>query len=213
MNRKAVAAKFQDDVYDISVTGRHVLVTDAMKDYAIEKILKIDRFNKRVIDVNVVMDIQKLDHRVDITMKVDHIFIKSSASSDNMYASMDKAVDRLKAQLRKYKKRINEHQMKGGAVVDMNVKILGQTLLDDQLNEVNEEIESETGVRLIDEFRPHKIINHETRPLKTLNHDEAIMKMELSGDNFMVFRCEEDQKLKVIYRRTDGNFGVIEPEK
>ena len=77
------------------MTGRHVLVTDAMKDYAVDKIVKIDRFNARIIDVTVVMDIQKLEHRVDITMKVDHIFIKASASSDNMYASIDKAVDRL----------------------------------------------------------------------------------------------------------------------
>lgn len=207
MTRKAVAAKFQDDVYDISVTGRHVLVTEPMKDYAIEKILKIDRFNNRIIDVNVVMDIQKLDHRVDITLKVDQTFIKSSASSDNMYASIDKAVDRLEAQLRRYKGRLHEHQMKGLPVIDMNVNVL------EQLNEVNDEIESESGVRLIDEYRPHKIISRETRPLKTLNNDEAIMKMELSGDFFMIFRGEDDHKLKVIYRRNDGNFGIIEPEK
>jgi putative sigma-54 modulation protein len=212
MNRKALAAKFQDDVYDITVTGRHVLVTDAMKDYAIDKIVKIDRFNARIIDVNIVMDIQKLDHRVDITLKVDHVFIKASATSENMYASIDKAVDKIETQVRRYKDRINEHQKKGGAVIDMNVNIL-ETPTNAVLKELNDDIESESSVRLIDGYRPHKILSRETRPLKTLNGHEAVMKMELSGDFFMIFRGEEDQKLKVIYRRNDGNFGIIEPEK
>ncbi|MBA2728403.1 MAG: ribosome-associated translation inhibitor RaiA [Parachlamydiaceae bacterium] len=212
MNRKALAAKFQDDVYDITVTGRHMLVTDAMKDYAIDKIVKIDRFNARIIDVNIVMDIQKLEHRVDITLKVDHVFIKASATAEIMYASIDKAIDKIETQLRRYKDRINEHQKKGGDVFNMNVNIL-ENPTNDVLKELNDDIESESLVRQIDGYRPHKILTTETRPLKTLNEHEAVMKMELSGDFFMIFRGEEDQKLKVIYRRNDGNFAIIEPEK
>lgn len=212
MNRKAVAEKFQDDVYDISVTGRHVLVTDTMKEYVIEKISKIGRFNTRIIDVNVVMDIQKLDHRIDITMKTDHIVIKSTATSENMYTSIDKAIDKLENQLRRYKSRITDHHLKATPGIDMNVYIL-EAPRDEQLLEVNDEIDSENRAQLIDGYRPHKIISRETRHLKTLNNDEAIMKMELSGDMFMIFRAEDDRKLKVIYRRSDGNFGIIEPEK
>lgn len=211
MNRKALAAKFQDDVYDITVTGRHVSVTDAMKDYAIDKIVKIERFNTRLIDVSIVMDIQKLEHRTDIILKVDHIFIKASATSENMYTSIDKAIDKIETQLRRYKDRINDHQKKASTVVDMNVNIV--EVPNEVLKELNDDIESESSIRLIDGYTPHKIISRETRPLKTLNANEAVMKMELSGDFFLIFRGEEDQKLKVIYRRNDGNFGIIEPEK
>lgn len=212
MNRKALAAKFQNDVYDISVTGRHLLVTEPMKDYAIDKIVKIDRFNARIIDVNIVMDIQKLDHRVDITLKVDHVKIKASAASENMYASIDMAIDKLETQLRRYKDRLNDHYLKASPSEDMNVNILESTS-DQLLQEVNDEIESETNFKLIDGFRPPKILSKETRPLKTLNSNEALMKMKLSGDSFLIYRAEEDQNLKVMYLRSDGNFGIIEPQK
>jgi putative sigma-54 modulation protein len=158
------------------------------------------------------MDIQKLDHRVDITMKVEQIVIRCTATSDNIYASIDKAVDKLKAQLRRYKGRINEHQVRGGASENINVKIL-DAREDEVLNEVNDEILSENTADLIQKYTPHRIVSEETRPLKTLNYNEAVMKMELSGDAFIVFRAEEDQKLKVIYRRKDNNYGIIEPEK
>jgi putative sigma-54 modulation protein len=64
----------------------------------------------------------------------------------------------------------------------------------------------------MESFSPPQIIGTETKPLKMLTLDEAIMKVDLSGDNFLIFRCEEDQKLKVLYRRTDGHYGLIQPE-
>lgn len=212
MSRKAIVEKFQGDVYDITVTGRNVLVTDAMQQYAIDKISKIDRFSNRVVDVNVVMDIQKLEHRVDIIMKVDQIIVRCSANSENMYASIDKAVDRLKSQLSRYKRRIREHQIKGTTAVDINEVIVAPSV-EEEIETFNDEIVSETNANEISKYVPHKIVSKETRPLKTLNYSEAIMKIELSGEDFMVFRGEEDRKIKVIYRREDGNFGVIEPEK
>jgi putative sigma-54 modulation protein len=208
MSRKAVAEKFSDDVYDITVSGRHIQVTEGMEKYAIEKISKIEKHFNRVIDVAVEMDIQKLLHRVDIVMKVDSIVIRSSATTDNMYASIDKAVDKLKAQLRRYKQRIQDHQVKRNNSVDIKVQVIAP----EELDIVNDEILSENAAQLIENYAPHEIVSEESRPLKTLNRKEAIMKIELSGDPFLVFRSEEDRKLKVIYRRKDRNFGIIEPE-
>lgn len=212
MSRRSIAEKFQGDVYDISVTGRNVLVTDAMQQYAIDKISKIDRFSNRVVDVNVVMDIQKIEHRCDIIMKVDQIIVRSSATSDNMYASIDKAVDRLKSQLSRYKRRIREHQIKGTTAVDIEELILAPTS-NEELEAYNDEIVSETAANDFEKYAPHKIVSKEIRPLKTLNYNEAMMKIELSDEDFLVFRSEEDRKIKVMYRRDDGNFGIIEPEK
>ena len=64
----------------------------------------------------------------------------------------------------------------------------------------------------MDEYSPPKIIGNDTRSMKFLTAEEAVMKMELSDDPFMIFRGEEDRKLKVIYRRNDGNYGLILPE-
>lgn len=210
MSRKSKAAEFLQEAYNISVTGRNVLVTDAMKNYAIEKVSKIEKFSDRILDVLIIMDIQKLNHRVDIILKVDSTKIKCQASTDNMYASIDKAVDKLEAQLIRYKRKLHEHHAKSVAAIEMNVNVLrpqGEDLL-----EVNEEIEAENQRRLLDKFQPHQIVKKEKRPLKTLTDGEAIVKMELSADTFMVYRSEEDQKIKIIYRRDDGDFGVIETE-
>lgn len=201
MNRKAKALEFAETGYNIQITGRHVQITDSMKDYAIEKISKIERIMNRIIDVNVIMDIQKLDHRVEIILKANNTKITSSAVTTDMYISIDQAVDKLEAQILKYKSKLQDHHLKGHAVLNMAVNVLSPREEDFDLDQDQED----------NRFKPHAVVKQETRPLKTLTFDEAVMKMELSGDTFMIFKNEEDQKLKVIYRRQDGNYGIIEP--
>lgn len=206
MNRKDKALEFTDETYNIQITGRNVEVTDAIRDYATEKVSKIERFMSRIIDVNVIMDIQRLDHRVEIIVKTGNTKITSSASTTDMYASIDQAVAKLEAQLLRYKSKLQDHHAKGHAILDMNVNVLSREEAREE--ELEEEIIHEAEKP---RFKLHHVVKKETRPLKTLTYDEAVMKMELSGDTFMVFKNEEDQKLKVIYRRRDDNYGIIEP--
>ena len=205
-------AEFADNEqgYQISILGRHVFVTDAMKNYALEKLSKIDRFHSRVLDMHVTMDIQKVEHSVIVVLKFDHFKIKVSAASTDMYVSIDKAVEKLRSQLRRWKDKIHDHHKKQPAVVDLHINVLQRPYTD--LDEINDEIESANRVAEIEECRPPKIIGAETCPMKALTAAEAVMKMELSGDGFMLFRGEEDNKIKVIYRRNDGNYGIILPE-
>lgn len=211
MSRKSKAAEFLQEGYNITVTGRNVLVTDPIKEYALEKVSKIERFSDRIIDVAVTMDVHKLDHRVDIIARVNHFKIKAQAVSDNMYASIDKAVDKLEAQLLRYKSKLQDHHSPGVAAIDMNVNVL-RSASEEEIQDINYDIEDENRRRLLDRYTPHRIVKTETRSLKTLTDGEAIMKMELSGDAFLVYRNEADHNLKIIYRREDGDFGVIEPE-
>ena len=197
-----------DTGYNIEVTGRHIAVTDAMKSYAEDKVRKIEHFTDRVLEVQVTMDIQKLDHVVDIVMKVGHYRIKVQAVSPDMYASIDKATDRLCAKLRRYQSRLKEHHAKPISAVDMTVNVYAVPLEE----EINDEIEDENRRQLEEAYQPHTVKKVEKRPLKQLTLEEAILKMELSGDSFLLFRAEDDQRLKVIYRRDDGNYGVLEPE-
>lgn len=206
MSRKSKAAEFVAEGYNITVTGRNVQVTDSLRDYAIEKVSKIERFTDRIIDVLIVMDIQKLEQRVDISLKLNNVKIKSQASSENLYTAIDMAVHKLETQFLKYKNRLQDHHAKNLAAVDMVVNVFSQD------EGFNEEIDEQNTHNFVNSFKPAKIIDKEKRQLRTLNVDEAIMKMELSSDRFLIFRSEEDRKLKVIYRRDDGNFGVIEIE-
>lgn len=211
MKGKAKAAEFVGEGYKVHVTGRHVLVTDAMKQYAIDKISRFERLSPRIIDVQVWMDIQKLEHRVDIVIKVDHIKIKSHAASTDMYTSIDSAVDKIERQIRRYKTKIRDHTAKSLKVVDLKVNVL-KLPAEEEVIDVNMAIDDANEKELYDRFRPHEVISKKTKPLKILTLDEAVMKMELSGDAFLVYRNEQDMKLKIIYRREDGNYGIMAVE-
>lgn len=209
MSRKSKAAEFVDQGYNITITGRSINVTDAMKNYALEKISKIERYSNRIIDVTITMDVQKLQHRVDIVAKVDHIKIKSQAISEDMYISIDRAITKLESQIYRYHDKVRDHHAIGIPAVDMTVNVLSRDVVD----EFNGEIEEENQQDLIERYNPHKIVRQEMMPLKILTQDEAILKMELSGEHFLVYRSEEDMKLRVIYRRSeDDQLAIIKPE-
>ncbi|HRD55321.1 MAG TPA: ribosome-associated translation inhibitor RaiA [Parachlamydiaceae bacterium] len=210
MSRKSKALQFADATYSINVIGKNLVVTDAIYDYAIEKVSKIEKFSHRILDIAVILELQKVEQRCDIILKVGHIKVKSHASTDNIYASIDKAVDKLQSQLLRYKSRIQDHQGKSIEMMEMTVNILEAS--QDELNEVNDEIDEENMLHSLKELCPRKVISQEKMLLKFLTNEEAIMKMELSGDAFLIFRGEADRKIKVIYRKNDGNFAIIEPE-
>ena len=209
LTRKQKAAEFEQG-YSTSVTGRHVHVTEAMKSYAEQKISKLEKFGNRIIDVAVTMDIQKLLHKVDIVLKYGHTLIKSSASSTDMYISIDQAVDKLEAQINKYRSRLHEHHLKSHPVVEVTETVYYHGLEEVDEHEVNKALEKQEA--LSTNFSVHQIVSVEQQTIKILTDHEALMKMELSKSPVMVFRDEESRKLKVIYRRDDGNFGVIQPE-
>lgn len=195
--------------YNISITGRHVLVTEAMKAYAYEKVSKIDHFAKGIIDIHITMDVQREDHHLDILVTVGPFVIKTHAITPDMYASIDKAVDRLLGRLNRYKSRMQEHRAKNLSTLEMEVNVIRSGFT--EVDEINDAIDDENAKKIEDDFS-HQIVKTEKLPLKMLTADEAVMKMDLSGDKFMVYKSEEDQKLKVIYRRRDGDYGLISPE-
>jgi putative sigma-54 modulation protein len=205
---KSKFAEEEAQGYRLNIIGRNVLVTDAMKNYAWEKMGKVERIHSHLMDMQVVMDIQHLEHTVDIVLKFEHFRIKVHAASTDMYVSIDKAIDKLQALIRRWKDRIQDHHKKKLAVVDMQVNVVNRPY--DELAEFNAEIEAANKKK--QSLAPQPVIKKKTLPLKMLTTEEAIMKMELSGFEFLVFKGEEDQKLKVIYRRKDGTYGIIQIE-
>jgi putative sigma-54 modulation protein len=198
--------------YNVTINGRNIQVTEAMKNYALDKLNKIERFHSHIMDAHITMDIQKLEHSFVIILKFDHFKVKVSCSSTDMYASIDRAIDKLQAQLRRWKSKIQDHHKKGIAAIDMEVNVLRRPPHYDDVADFNAEIEREQQEATLAVLHVPHIIGSETRPLKVLTTDEAVMKLELSGDQFLIFRDEADQKLKVLYRRSDGDYGVIRPE-
>lgn len=213
VDKAKIAAKFAEEEaqgYRLTILGRHVLVTEAMKNYAMEKIAKIERFHSHLMDIHVTMDVQNLEHVVDILVKFEHFRIKVHAGSSDMYASIDKAANRLRTLMLRWKDRIQDHSSKALSAIDMEVNVVHRPY--DEIDEINTEIEAESSRKERKAAQPPQVVGKKTVPLKILTTEEAMMKMELSGYHFLIFRGEEDQKLKVIYRRDDESYGIIQTE-
>lgn len=212
MSRRTKALEFAQEGYNIVITGRnHLELTDAIRDHVMERLLKLERYTERLIDVQVMLDIQKLNNRVDIVLKCGNYKIKGSGSSNDMYVSVDQAVHRIKEQLLKYKDKLQDHHARGVPAIEMNVNVI-HSPQEEELFDLNDQIDTENQRQLERHYRPHQVVKRESRPLKTLTLEEAVMKMELSGDPFLIYIAENDRKIKVIYLRKDGNDGIMEPQ-
>ncbi|HSX13308.1 MAG TPA: sigma 54 modulation/S30EA ribosomal C-terminal domain-containing protein, partial [Chlamydiales bacterium] len=130
------------------------------------------------------------------------------ATTDNLYSAIDKASDRAITLIRKYKTKLQSRRFKDLTTVDIHVNVIEP--LQDNLKAINEDIIAENARREEEELQLHKIVAKETMPLKTLTQDEAVIKMEISDQPFLIYRSEEDQKMRVIYRREDNHYGLVQ---
>lgn len=192
---------------NVVIVAKHFDITTPIKNYIMERVEKVERINHAIIDMVVRIDIQKMDHTVDIVMKFSHFKINVHAVTDEMYSAIDKAFDKLRAKIRKWKGKIQDHHAKGTKVIDLEVNVLKQE--PSFLEEINDAIEEANLEEVDKEMKMPAVHKTKIRRLKQLNVNEAVMKMELSHDNFLIYRSEEDLKIKVIYRRKDNSYGVI----
>lgn len=200
--------KFANEQYILYVLGKHIEITDAIRSYVWEKLSKIERIADHIIDVHVVLDSQKLEKSCSILMNFIRFQIKVSVSKDNMYEAIDLAIDKVVRLIRRYKSKLQSYRNKHLSTVDIHVNVI-QALRDD-LSVINDEIQAESARIEEEKYKLHQVVAKDTMPLKTLTQDEAIMKMEITSDPFLIFKSEEDQKIKVIYRREDQNYGLVQ---
>ncbi len=200
--------KFANEGYTLYIVGKHIEVTDAIRNYVWDKLSRIERIADHIIDVHVVLDAQKLEKTCSILMNFIRFQIKVQVGKDNMYEAIDKAVDRVIRLVRRYKTKLQSYRNKHLSTVDIHVNVI-QALKDD-LSVINDDIQAESARIEEEKYQLHQVVSKDTMPLKTLTQDEAIMKMEITDDAFLIFRSEEDQKMKVIYRREDRNYGLVQ---
>jgi len=193
--------------YNIYIVARNFQLTDPMRQHVWDKLVKIERFHNHIMDVHVTLEIQKVEHVCVITCHFNHFKVKVEARSTDMYASIDKAMQKLQRLFRKWKGKLQDYHRKPINMVDTIVNVYHHPP-QDATEEVNEEIEAEN----LKDWTPGKVLATESHLVKELSTDRAIMKMELSDDQFMLFKDESDKKLKLIYKRKDQNYGVIEAE-
>ncbi len=179
----------------IKVTGRHVSVTESMKEYAIKKVEGLHLDYPRIIEAHVILDVQKYRHIAEVVLHcANHITIEADVETTDMYALIDQVMDKIARQMRKYKTRIlRQHRPRKGEVKHVEEKVLS-------LDGFEEDSESEPS-----------IVQTEKYPVKPMYVDEAVLQLEMSNRQFVVFNNAKTEKVNVLYRRKDGGFGLIEP--
>jgi len=174
----------------VQVRGRNIEVTDALKDYIAKRVGKLDRFIDNLGDAQVTMTVEKDSHRIEVTVPVNGMILRGEESTGDMYTSTDLVVEKLEKQIQKYKGKL---QKRGIRVVNMQKT-------------------SEPGSPdSFDEEAP-QLVKTKRFAIKPMPVEEAILQMSLLGHNFFVFSNAETEQVNVVYRRKDGNFGLIEPE-
>ena len=203
----------------IHIHGKHFSVTEGMKEHILLKIRKIEEMTPPALEVRVYLEVQREEHRVELEYKFSHFRIvishvstkRSNSKMDDMYHAIDMAFEKLKGKVRRWKTRIQDHHgKKPSEIEERSIRVLDKKTQD--IDAINDAIEEETTHRMEEVFALPKIVRHKKRHLPMLTMDEATMRIDLSGDAFLVYRCQEDQLLKVMYVRRDKTLGIIDIE-
>lgn len=183
---------------DFNVKGRNITVTEALHSYAEEKLVKLGKNLNSASRMELELFCEKNPRIEDNQVAEATIFTKgpvlrAKGASADMYASIDLVSDKLGRQVKKYRSKLVSH--------DAHVR--GSLPPDAVLMPLAEEVEEEDTPQIV----KTKQFN-----IKPMSAEEAAMQMEMIGHDFFVFRDSESNDTNVIYRRRDGNYGLIEPK-
>ena len=195
----------------IQVTGRHVSVTEAMKEYCRRRLSCLHLDYPKIIEVQMILDVQKYRHTAEMILHCNnHITLEATAESGDMYASVDEVVDKIARQMRKYKTRLMQHHRpRKHAIRHIEEKVLRWEWVE-ATEQAPEPINVEDGSSETNRSEP-SVIKTEKYPVKPMFIDEAVLQMEMSTKQFLVFLNAKTERMNVIYRRKNGDFGLIEP--
>ena len=182
----------------ITVTGRHVSVTEPMREYAEKKVAGLHLDYPKIIEAKVLLNVEQERHIAEIILFcANHIVIEAHSTTTDMYASIDETISKIARRMRKHKTRmLKSHRPK------KRVK---------EMRQISEAIFTpDIPVEPEEEHEPI-IVHKENYKIKHLFSDEAIMDMEMNERPFILFHDAKTDKLSIIYRREDGDYGMVAP--
>ena len=169
------------------IHGRKVEVTDSIKRYIEEKIGRLDKYfeDPSNITATVVVKIRGKEQIVEVTIPLKRVLLRCEESHDDLYAAIDIVSDKIERQIRKNKTKITRRYKDESIGVNF-----------DAIEAKDEEDKT--------------IVKRKQIEMKPMSEEEAILQMELLGHEFFVFKNIESNEVDVLYRRKDGDYGIIE---
>ena len=176
----------------ILVTFRHVEPTSPLKAYAEEKLARVKKYLRRPVEAHVILAVSKERHVAEITLKADHVTMFAEETTHDLYSAIDLAVDKLEHQAQRLHERRRRHKG-GGNARGVDAEVL-------------------PAADRAAPARAPRVVRVHSAPAKPMSVEDAVAELSATSDEFLVFTNASNERLAVLYRRRDGNYGLIEPE-
>lgn len=166
-----------------SIRGEKLEVTDSIREYVMDKLNKMGKYfdDPNNVSVKILFSVRGREQKIEVTINSRGYDLRAEVSHSDMYAAIDLAVDKLERQIRKHKTKMMSRER-------------AQIVYEDDIYEEES----------------YDVIKRKKVYLKPMDEEEAIVQMEMLGHTFYIFKDIETETVKVLYKRYDDTYGVIE---
>lgn len=171
----------------VTVIGKNINVTPALKEIVEKKISKLNKYFEPDTEARATLTVQKNRQILEVTISFNGVILRCEEATDDMYKSIDLVQAKLERQIRKQKTKLQRRN--------------NESLRFNSIKEIALEEDDEGEIVKVKKFN-----------IKPMNTEEAILQMELVQHNFFVFKDADTNNVNVIYKRKDGNYGLLEPD-
>lgn len=173
---------------ELNIRGDKITVTKSIKDYITEKMERLNKYfeGSKNIKASVLIRVKNNEQIIEVTVPTSKFTLRAEEKHDDLYAAIDLVMDKLERQIRKNKTKLNDRYKN---IIQFDIPI-----------ETPEEEEDEEDLKIV------KRKNIDTKPM---DEEEAILQMELLNHDFFVFKNVDEECVSVMYKRRDGNYGII----
>jgi putative sigma-54 modulation protein len=173
----------------ITITSKNVELTEALRNIVEKKISKLERFFEPEVEAHATLSVEKARHKIEVTIPFNNVVLRGEETNEDMYVSIDLVLDKLESQIRKQKKKLEKRVQSGS----LKFQYIGNVVEDE-------------------DYKEPRIVKTKKFAFKPMSTEEAVLQMELLGHSFFVYQNAESDEVNVVYKRKDGNYGLIEPE-
>jgi putative sigma-54 modulation protein len=170
------------------ITFKNVDSSDALKDYALKRLSKMDKYIDRTAEAHVVLSVEKRRHKADVTLNANGTKINAVEITEDLYSAIDIVMDKLERQIKKHKEKLQGKKTQQGKA--SQISVLSPTSKKNKPRVIYEK-------------------NYFVRPMSI---EEAIMQMDLVPENFIIFQNTESKQINMLYKRQNGDLALVEPQ-
>ena len=171
------------------IRGEKIKITSSIQEYVENKLSKLDKYFKDDnMCANVLIKVKGKDQTIEVTIPYEKHTLRSEERRDDLYAAIDLVIDKLEGQIRKNKTKLKKHVKKSDEFFNFDYELTKE--------------EKKEG--------KNKIVKRKTFEMKPMHEEDAILELELLGHDFYVYKDAKTNEVNVLYKRKDGNYGIIE---